>query len=53
VESLLLAATYSGESAIIPEVTLVGEAVANESKLALLDVLLDRVQKLVFGDLLR
>jgi hypothetical protein len=29
----------------------VGEAVADETKLALLDVLLDRVQKLLLGDL--
>jgi hypothetical protein len=34
---------YLRESTIVPEVTLVGEAVANKSKLALLDVLLDRV----------
>ena len=28
-----------------------GEAVADESKLALFDVLFDRVEELVFGDL--
>ena len=28
-----------------------GEAVANESKLALLDILLDGVQELILGDL--
>ena len=39
------------EGAVIPEVALVGEAVSNESKLALLGVLFDRVKLLVFGDL--
>jgi hypothetical protein len=52
-EARLLDATYFGESTIVPEVALVGEAVANKPKLAFLDILLDRVQELVFGDLLR
>jgi hypothetical protein len=32
-----------GKSTIVPDVTLVGEAVANKSGLTLLDILLDRV----------
>lgn len=40
-----------GEGTIVPQVTLVGKAVANVSKLALLDVLLDRVEELLLGDL--
>ena len=47
----LLNVTHSWESTIVPEVALVREAVANESELALLDVLFDRIQELVFGDL--
>lgn len=43
--------TYLGEGTIVPQVTLVGKAVANVSKLALLDVLLDRVEELLLGDL--
>jgi hypothetical protein len=31
------------ESTVVPEITLMWEAVADESKLALLDILLDRV----------
>jgi hypothetical protein len=34
------------EGTIVPKVALVGEAVADESKLALLDVLFNRVEKL-------
>lgn len=44
--------TYSGESTIVPEIALVGEAIAHEPKLALLDVLLDGVEELFFRDLL-
>lgn len=40
--------TYSWESTVVPEIALVGEAVAHESKLALLDVLFDGVQELFF-----
>jgi hypothetical protein len=40
-----------GEGTIVPEVTLVGEAVSDVSKLALLDVLLDGVEELLLGDL--
>ena len=39
------------ECTIIPEITLVREAVADKPDLALLDVLLDRVEKLLLGDL--
>ena len=37
--------TYSRESAIVPQVAFVGEAVADVAKLALLGVLLDGVQQ--------
>lgn len=40
-----------GEGAVIPEVALVGEAVADEAQLALLGVLLDGVEGLLLGDL--
>lgn len=46
-----MGSSYLGESTVVPDVTLVGEAVADESKLALLDVLLYRVEKLLLGDL--
>lgn len=42
---------YLGESTVVPEVALVGEAVADEAELALLDILLDGVEKLLLGDL--
>jgi hypothetical protein len=42
---------YLGEGAIVPEITFVGEAVSDISKLAFLDVLLDWIQELFFGDL--
>jgi hypothetical protein len=42
---------YPREGTVIPEIAFVREAVANETKLALLDVLLDRVEELFFGDL--
>jgi len=35
--------SYLWESTIVPEITLVWEAVADEAKLALLDILLDGV----------
>ena len=38
-------ATYSWEGSVVPEVTLVWEAVSDEPKFALLDVLLDGVEK--------
>jgi hypothetical protein len=40
-----------GEAAVVPEVALVGEAVADEAQLALLSVLLDGVEGLLLGDL--
>ena len=40
-----------GESTVVPDVSVVGETVANETELALLDVLLDRVERLFLGDL--
>jgi hypothetical protein len=43
--------TYLREGTVVPEVTLVGEAVADETELALLDVLLDGVEELLLGDL--
>jgi hypothetical protein len=42
---------YLGESTVVPEVTLVREAVANVAEFALLDVLLDGVEGLLLGDL--
>jgi hypothetical protein len=42
---------YLWEGAIVPEITLVWEAVADETKLALLDILLDWVEELLLGDL--
>lgn len=44
--------TYLGEGTVVPEVTLVGEAVADEAQLALLGVLLDGVEGLLLGDLM-
>lgn len=46
-----ICSSYLGESTVVPDITLVGEAVADESKLALLDVLLDGVEELLLGDL--
>ena len=43
--------TYAGEGTVVPEVTLVGEAVTDEAELALLGVLLDGVEELLLGDL--
>lgn len=40
-----------GEGTIVPEVTLMREAVADIAKLALLGVLLDGVEELILGDL--
>jgi hypothetical protein len=42
---------YLREASVVPEVTLVGEAVADEAELALLDILLDGVEELLLGDL--
>lgn len=43
--------SYLGEGTVVPEVALVGEAVADEAQLALLGVLLDGVEELLLGDL--
>lgn len=40
-----------GEGAVVPEVALVGEAIADKSELALLNILLDGVKELLFRDL--
>jgi len=40
-----------GESTVVPDVSVVGETVSDETELALLDVLLDRVERLFLGDL--
>jgi len=42
---------YLGESTIVPNVSVVGEAVADKAELALLDVLLDGVEGFILGDL--
>lgn len=42
---------YLGEGTVVPEVALVGEAVADVAQLALLGVLLDGVEELLLGDL--
>jgi hypothetical protein len=47
----VLGETYAREGTVVPEVTLVGEAVANEAELALLGVLLDGVEEVILGDL--
>lgn len=43
--------TYLREGTVVPQVTLVGEAVTDVTKLALLDVLLDGVEEFLLGDL--
>lgn len=43
--------TYTWECTIVPEITLVWEAVANKAKLALLDVLLDGVEEFLLANL--
>ncbi len=43
--------SYLGESAVVPQIAVVGKAIADKPKLAFLDVLLDWVEKLFFGDL--
>jgi hypothetical protein len=40
------------ESTVVPEVSLVGEAVPDVAELALLDVLLDGIEGLLLGDLM-
>jgi hypothetical protein len=43
--------SYLRECTIVPEVPLVREAVADETELALLDILLDGVEEFLLGDL--
>ena len=43
--------THLGESAVVPDVPVVGEAVADVAQTALLDVLLDGVEGLLLRDL--
>lgn len=42
---------YLRESTVVPDVTLVGEAIADISQLALLGVLLDRVEGILLANL--
>ena len=44
-------ATNLREGTVVPDVAVVGEAVANETQTALLDVLFDRIEWLLLGDL--
>lgn len=46
-----LSKTHAREGTVVPEVALVGEAVADETQLALLDILLNGVEELFLGDL--
>lgn len=50
-QSCAMTATHLGERAVVPDVTVVGEAVANKAQLVLLDILLDGVERLLLGDL--
>lgn len=43
--------TYTGESTVVPEITLVREAVPNIAELALLHILLDWVEELFLRNL--
>jgi hypothetical protein len=42
---------YLGEAAVVPEIAVMREAVPHVAELALLDVLLDGIELLVFRDL--
>ena len=44
--------THLREGTVVPDVTVVGEAVADVTQTALLNVLLDGVEGLLFGDLM-
>ena len=41
---------YLGKGAVVPDVAVVGEAVAHVAQAALFDVLLDGIERLLFGD---
>lgn len=43
--------SYLGEGTVVPDVAVVGEAVADEAETTLLDILLDRIEGLLLGDL--
>lgn len=43
--------TNLGESTVVPNIAVVREAVADESKFALFDILLDRIEGFLLGDL--
>jgi hypothetical protein len=51
VKTQLRKQAYLGQSAIIPDVTMEWVTVSNVSKLAILNILFDRVKRLVPGDL--
>lgn len=51
-EASIVGLTYAREGSVVPEVTLVREAVANITKLALLHILLDGVEELLLADLI-
>jgi hypothetical protein len=40
-----------GESTVVPDVAMVGEAIPDVSQFTLFDILLDRIKRLLFGDL--
>lgn len=42
---------YLGKCTVVPKVSLVGETIANVTELSFFDILFDRVQWLLFGDL--
>jgi hypothetical protein len=50
-DDVVTVGSYLRECTVVPKVTLVGEAVADETELALLDVLLDGVEEFLLGDL--
>lgn len=43
--------TYLGESTVVPEVTVMGEAVSDVAELAFLDILFDWIHGLLLGNL--
>jgi hypothetical protein len=51
--AMFVLSSYLREGTVVPEIAFVWEAVADESKLALLDVLLDGIEFFLLGDLVR
>lgn len=49
--NMVTSGTYLREGAVVPDVAVVREAVAHKTQAALLDVLLDRVERLLLRDL--